>query len=124
VPGFEASNFNGFGAPKNTPAEIVAKLNREINATLADCRLAPHPRGRGAGCAGRVGGVWRARKIRRKLCGDPMGIRYPRKPPRMPQAKYDQPIDKLAAAESIVEDAANGRMFAGLARLERLTGRL
>ena len=38
----------------------------------------------------------------------------------MPQAKYDQLIDKLAAAESIVEDAANERMFAGLARIERL----
>jgi len=36
VPGFEASAVFGLGAPKNTPAEIVAKLNREINAGLAD----------------------------------------------------------------------------------------
>ena len=64
----------------------------------------------------------RAHKIRRKLGGNPEAIRYPRKPPRMPQAKYDQLIDKLAAAESIVEDAANERMFAGLARIERLIG--
>jgi hypothetical protein len=64
----------------------------------------------------------RAGKIRRKLGGNPEAIRYPRKPPRMPQAKYDQLIDKLAAAESIVEDAANERMFAGLARIERLIG--
>jgi hypothetical protein len=32
----------------------------------------------------------RARKIRRKLGGNPMAIRYPKKPPRMPQIKYDQ----------------------------------
>ena len=36
VPGFEAGTWQGIGAPKNTPAEIVAKLNREINAGLAD----------------------------------------------------------------------------------------
>jgi tripartite-type tricarboxylate transporter receptor subunit TctC len=36
VPGYEASNWYGFGAPKNTPAEIVEKLNKEINAALAD----------------------------------------------------------------------------------------
>jgi tripartite-type tricarboxylate transporter receptor subunit TctC len=35
VPGYEASNFYGFGAPKNTPVEIVDKLNKEINASLA-----------------------------------------------------------------------------------------
>jgi tripartite-type tricarboxylate transporter receptor subunit TctC len=32
VPGFEASSMNGLGAPKRTPAEIVDKLNKEINA--------------------------------------------------------------------------------------------
>ena len=36
VPGYEASSIFGFGAPKNTPAEIVDKLNKEINAVLAD----------------------------------------------------------------------------------------
>jgi tripartite-type tricarboxylate transporter receptor subunit TctC len=36
VPGFEASTWQGVGAPKNTPAEIVAQLNSEINAALAD----------------------------------------------------------------------------------------
>jgi tripartite-type tricarboxylate transporter receptor subunit TctC len=36
VPGYEASSWNGVGVPKNTPAEIVAKLNTEINAALAD----------------------------------------------------------------------------------------
>src|SRR5207248_2678302 len=36
VPGYEASGWNGFGAPKNTPIEIIQKLNNEINAGLAD----------------------------------------------------------------------------------------
>jgi tripartite-type tricarboxylate transporter receptor subunit TctC len=36
VPGFEASYWGGIGAPKQTPEEIVALLNREINAGLAD----------------------------------------------------------------------------------------
>jgi tripartite-type tricarboxylate transporter receptor subunit TctC len=36
VPGYEASSFFGFGAPRNTPAEIIDKLNKEINAGLAD----------------------------------------------------------------------------------------
>jgi len=36
VPGFEAVSWNGIGAPKKTPADIVAKLNKEINTALAD----------------------------------------------------------------------------------------
>jgi tripartite-type tricarboxylate transporter receptor subunit TctC len=36
VPGYEASSLFGFGAPKNTPAEIIETLNKEINAGLAD----------------------------------------------------------------------------------------
>jgi tripartite-type tricarboxylate transporter receptor subunit TctC len=36
VPGYEASSIYGLGAPKKTPAEVVDKLNREINAALAD----------------------------------------------------------------------------------------
>jgi tripartite-type tricarboxylate transporter receptor subunit TctC len=39
VPGFEAGIWFGVGAPKDTPAEIVDKLNREINAGLADPQL-------------------------------------------------------------------------------------
>ncbi len=39
VPGYEASTWYGVGAPRNTPAEIIATLNREINAGLADARL-------------------------------------------------------------------------------------
>jgi tripartite-type tricarboxylate transporter receptor subunit TctC len=36
IPGFEASFWAGVGAPKNTPAEIIGKLNKEINTALAD----------------------------------------------------------------------------------------
>ncbi len=39
VPGYEASQFQGLVAPKNTPAEIIDKLNREINAGLTDPKL-------------------------------------------------------------------------------------
>jgi len=39
VPGYEASYWAGLGAPKNTPADIVDKLNKEINAGLVDPRL-------------------------------------------------------------------------------------
>jgi tripartite-type tricarboxylate transporter receptor subunit TctC len=39
LPGFEASSWYGIGAPKNTPAEIVEKLNREVNAGLADAAM-------------------------------------------------------------------------------------
>jgi tripartite-type tricarboxylate transporter receptor subunit TctC len=39
VPGYDASNWYGVGAPKNTPAEIVDKLNRGINAALADPKI-------------------------------------------------------------------------------------
>ena len=39
VPGFEASTWYGVGVPKNTPAEIVDKLNKEINAALADPKM-------------------------------------------------------------------------------------
>ena len=39
VPGYEASVWFGVGGPRNTPAEVVDKLNREINAGLADPRI-------------------------------------------------------------------------------------
>jgi tripartite-type tricarboxylate transporter receptor subunit TctC len=39
LPGFEASNWYGVGIPKNTPVEIVDKLNKEINAGLADPKM-------------------------------------------------------------------------------------
>jgi tripartite-type tricarboxylate transporter receptor subunit TctC len=39
VPDFEVSSWQGVGAPSNTPAEIVDKLNREINAGLVNPRI-------------------------------------------------------------------------------------
>ena len=39
VPGYETSALQGVGAPKNTPAEIIDKLNKEINAGLADPKI-------------------------------------------------------------------------------------
>jgi tripartite-type tricarboxylate transporter receptor subunit TctC len=39
VPGFEANTWQGIGAPKDTPAEVVATLNKEINGALADGKI-------------------------------------------------------------------------------------
>lgn len=39
LPGFESSLWQGFGAPKNTRAEIVDRLNKDINAALADSQV-------------------------------------------------------------------------------------
>jgi tripartite-type tricarboxylate transporter receptor subunit TctC len=39
VPGYEASQWNGFVAPRATPDEIIDKLNKEINAALADPKI-------------------------------------------------------------------------------------
>jgi tripartite-type tricarboxylate transporter receptor subunit TctC len=39
VPGYEASGFAGIGAPRNTPAEIIDILNKELNAGLADTKI-------------------------------------------------------------------------------------
>ena len=39
VSGYEASSWQGVGAPKNTPAAIIAKLNRAINAVIADPKM-------------------------------------------------------------------------------------
>ena len=39
LPGYETSIFRGVGAPKNTPAKIIDKLNKAINAGLADPKI-------------------------------------------------------------------------------------
>jgi tripartite-type tricarboxylate transporter receptor subunit TctC len=40
LPGYEASTWNGIGVPKNTPPDIVERLNKEINLALADPKTA------------------------------------------------------------------------------------
>ena len=39
LPGYEASDLLGICAPRNTPAQIVGQLNKEVNASLADPKL-------------------------------------------------------------------------------------
>jgi len=39
VPGYEGMGWQGFAAPKNTPGEIIVRLNKEINAGLAESRI-------------------------------------------------------------------------------------
>jgi tripartite-type tricarboxylate transporter receptor subunit TctC len=39
VPGYEVSSWYGIGSPRNTPADVVETLNREVNAGLADPKL-------------------------------------------------------------------------------------
>jgi tripartite-type tricarboxylate transporter receptor subunit TctC len=39
VPGYETSAWQGVGAPKSTPVEIIDRLNKEINAGLADPKI-------------------------------------------------------------------------------------
>jgi tripartite-type tricarboxylate transporter receptor subunit TctC len=39
VPGYEASSWLGFGAPKNTPAAVVDRLNKEINLAISDSAI-------------------------------------------------------------------------------------
>ena len=39
IPGYEALSWNGIGAPSGTPAEIIDKLNKEINRALADAKI-------------------------------------------------------------------------------------
>jgi len=39
VPGYEASIYYGLGAPKNVSTEVIDRLNKEINAGLADPKI-------------------------------------------------------------------------------------
>jgi tripartite-type tricarboxylate transporter receptor subunit TctC len=43
LPGYEASQWFGIGAPRSTPAEIIDKLNGEVNAALNDPRIKARP---------------------------------------------------------------------------------
>jgi tripartite-type tricarboxylate transporter receptor subunit TctC len=52
VPGYEASSIHGLGAPKDTPAEVIGRLNAEVNAALADAKFRAR--------IGDIGGIVRA----------------------------------------------------------------
>ena len=39
MPGYEATGWQGIGAPRNTPTAVIDRLNKEINAGLADPKL-------------------------------------------------------------------------------------
>jgi len=39
LPGYEPSTWNGIGSPRNTPVEVVDRLNDEINAGLSNSKL-------------------------------------------------------------------------------------
>jgi tripartite-type tricarboxylate transporter receptor subunit TctC len=47
VPGYEANQWYGLGAPRNTPAEVIDKLNKEVNAFAADPNMKPRLDGLG-----------------------------------------------------------------------------
>src|SRR5262249_10289277 len=42
VPGYESSQWYGVGAPKNTPPQVIHKLNKEIHAALDDPKMKAH----------------------------------------------------------------------------------
>jgi hypothetical protein len=59
----------------------------------------------------------RARKLCRRLGGDPMDDQYPERPSRMRQSTYDRLLDKLIAAERIVDRVAGERLILAARRL-------
>src|SRR4029077_7159904 len=76
LPGFEASNWFGVAAPRNTPPEIIDKLNKEINVALAEPAIKARLARLGGGAAG--GLARRFRKLHRGRSreveqGDPNG---------------------------------------------------
>ena len=48
VPGYEANGWVGVGAPRSTPGEIIEKLNKEINAVVADPNMSARLTGLGS----------------------------------------------------------------------------
>ena len=75
VPGYDGSNWIGVGAPKTTPPEIIDKLNKEVNAALADPQLKLRLANLGSSVAGgspqiTAGGSRRNREMGQ---GDPHG---------------------------------------------------
>jgi len=61
LPGYEAVQWYGIGAPRNTPADVIDRLNKEINAALADLNAANNIQARLIGTSGVVMGSNRTR---------------------------------------------------------------
>jgi len=59
----------------------------------------------------------RARKLRRRLGGDPMDDHYPERPSRMRWATYDRLVDKLVAADRVADRVADERLILAARRL-------
>jgi hypothetical protein len=76
VPGYEASAWLGLGAPRNTPADIVERLNRETNASLMSPEMkARFPRFGRYSVYQSAGRIWQAPRLRNREVGpgDPGG---------------------------------------------------
>jgi tripartite-type tricarboxylate transporter receptor subunit TctC len=58
VPSYEASAWFGVGAPRNTPGEVVDKLNKVINAGLAEPRIKARLAELGATALALARGIW------------------------------------------------------------------
>jgi tripartite-type tricarboxylate transporter receptor subunit TctC len=84
MPGYEASSFYGIGAPRNTPAEIVDKLNREVNAGLAD----PKMKVRLAELGGVAHRLRQAHRQRNRQMGQGDQVRRHQAAVKLPEARY------------------------------------
>ena len=85
LPGYEASAWYGVGVPKNTPAEIIDRINKEINAILADpksrarladsahrcCRARPPTSARSSPMRPRSGARWSSSRARSRIDREP-----------------------------------------------------
>ena len=56
LPGYEASSWYGIGAPKNTPAELIERLNKEVNISIADPKFKARLANLGGTVLGRLAG--------------------------------------------------------------------
>ena len=70
LPGFEASAWVGISVPRNTPANVIERLNKEINAGLADPKIKTRPgRSRWCGLSHHAGEFHQARRRRDREVG-------------------------------------------------------
>ena len=95
VPGYEASVMDGVGAPKNTPAEIIDRLNKEINAGLADPKIKARFADLGGdGASGLARRFWEADRRRNREVGQGGQVRrhQGRSDPGLPPTFHNLPF--------------------------------